>query len=286
MQFDEEKIKLQITSILQEYQKMTAEGRWHDATNLITQARHNFPHDFSVIGKYIEHISRTKDLLLNNMDEIMVLCDCILDNCNLDKIRYVAMQVKAKVLHISGNTEAAIGLLSVLPRFQAALATEQIFEKNSTAHQVWNRKNCYSLLNIMAIKHARTIQCNASLSIQEKVHQLTRMAEAYGMFSEQEGCGFYCIGEEAVCWIAANMASQCGNIHDILKLREAHLNALKKMTELAKSDNVLQELILETYQTMDLVQHQFTILKNSPHPQYATPRKNPEYMEMLRKWDK
>lgn len=286
MQYDEEKTKLQIASILQEYKQMTVEGRWDEASNLITQARRNFPHDFQIMGRYIEHLSRSKDVLLENKDEILVLCDCVLDNCKQDKIRYVAIQVKAKVLHIIGNTDAAIELLSELPRFQAALATEQIFQKGSANYNLWNRKNCYSLLNIMAIKHARTIQYNENLTVQEKVHQLTKLAETYCMFSQQENCACYCIGEEAIRWIAANLASHCCNIHDLVKARESHLHALENMEKLATSDTILQELILETYHTTDLVQRQINILKNSPHPQYANPRNNAIYVEMLSKWDK
>lgn len=286
MQYDETKTKEKIATILHDYRQMMVEGKLSEASGLISRARQNYPHDFQITGKYIEHFSRNKETLLEKKEEIMVLCDCILDNCNLDKIRYIAMQVKAKVLHFSGNTEAAVDLLSVLPRFQAALATEQIFEKHSTEYQMWNRKNCYSLLNIMAVKHARTIQYNAGLSIQEKTRELINLAEVYGTFSQQENSAFYCIGEEAVYWIAANMASECVDIHELIKIREAHLHALNKMEILAVSDPILQELILETYHTMNLVQHQINILKYSPHPQYATPRENPEYMEMLRKWDK
>lgn len=286
MQYDEVKTKLQIASILQEYKQMTVEGRWDEASNLITQARRNFPHDFQIMGRYIEHLSRSKDVLLEKKDEILVLCDCVLDNCKQDKIRYVAIQVKAKVLHIIGNTDAALALLSELPRFQAALATEQIFPKDSAEYHLWNRKNCYSLLNIMAIKHARTIQYNENHTVQEKVLQLTKLAETYCMFSQQENCAFYCIGEEAIRWIAANLASHCGNIHDLVKARESHLHALENMEKLAASDTVLQDLILETYHTTDLVQRQINILKNSPHPQYANPRNNAIYVEMLSKWDK
>lgn len=183
LQYDENKIRAQIENILLDYRNLRVEGKHIEATALIASARQNYPNDFQIMGKYIEDISCHTQSLTEKKEEIIVLCNCILDNCKLDKIRYTAMQVKAKVLHMSGNTDAAIELLSELPRFQAALATEQIFQKDSTEYQTWNRKNCYRLLNLTAIKHARTIQHNADLSPQEKLYRITCMAESYALFS-------------------------------------------------------------------------------------------------------
>lgn len=287
MQYNEAKIQEEIAVVLHDYQQLRVEGKLNDASVLIAQARRVYPNDFHIMSKYIEDISRNNQTLLEMKDEIIVLCDCILDKCNQDKHRFSALQVKAKVLHACGNTESAIELLSSLPKFQSALAIEQIFPKNSAEYRTWNRKNCYSLLNIMAIKHARTVQFDPTISLQEKILRLTNMAENYATFGGHEDSSFYCIGEEAVYWIASNLLMEYdAEIHEIIVIREAHLCAMRKIESLAKTDNILHELLIETYGTTNLIQHQVNILKNSPHPHYAAPRLNTEYMEMLNKWDR
>lgn len=287
MRYDETKVQEEITVVLRDYKRLCIEGKNREASALIMQARQKYPNDFRIMSKYILDISRSFQSLQDNQSEILVLCDSILNNCTQDKLRHVAIQVKAKVLHTCGDTESAIELLSSLPKAQAALATEQIFSKGSAEYRTWNRKNCYSLLNIMAIKHARTIQYDPNIAPSEKIGKLTEIAENYAKFGENEHCAFMCIAEEAVYWIAADLIMKSdSDIHEIIKAQEAHLYAMHKIEKLSKSDLTLQELLIETYGTKNLIKHQISILKTSPYPQYVAPRNDPEYTEMLNRWDR
>ena len=287
MRYDETKVQEEIAVVLRDYKRLCVEGKHNEASAIIIQARQKYPNDFQIMSKYIVDITRSLQGLQDNQEEVLILCDTILSNCNQDKLRYVAIQVKAKVLHACGETESAIELLSNLPKAQAALATEQIFSKESAEYRTWNRKNCYSLLNIMAIKHARIIQYDPDITTSDKIQKLTQIAESYAKFEENENCTFFCIAEEAVYWIAADLLMKSdSDIREIIKIKEAHLYAMHKTEKLAKTDTTLQELLLETYGTKNLIQHHISILKNSPHPHYVTPRNSPEYLEMLNRWDR
>ena len=60
---------------------------------------------------------------------------------------------------------------------------------------------------------------------------------------------------------------------------------MKRMMKLAENDEVLKEQIKVTYKTDDMTDWLLNRLLNSPHPQFASLRENPKYMEMLRRWD-
>ena len=57
-----------------------------------------------------------------------------------------------------------------------------------------------------------------------------------------------------------------------------------KMMELAKTDEVLAELIKATYKNDNMQTWLLNRLLTSPHPQFAKLRENPNYMEMLNTW--
>ena len=142
LRYDELKIQANIENILAEYKRLGVEGRHHDALDLITLARENYPNDFRVMIKYIFAHLRSVEILSTKTVELNHLCDCILENCTQDSIRADALFAKAKIMHHNGNTDDAIKFLDSLPKSQATLLTEQLFSKDSEKYRLWNRRNC------------------------------------------------------------------------------------------------------------------------------------------------
>ena len=290
--YDEAKAKADMDKILAEYQRLFVDGRFSESRNLIVNARKKYPHDYRIMNKYMWDIAggsagNDAETLLKNKDELTQLCDCILEGCTQDNLRVEAINMKAKLLHAAGDTNAALEILSKLPAWYAPIVKEQLFGKDTAEYRYWNKKNCYGLMDVMSIKLARIIRFDPMLSVSEKIERLESMAEAFAEMSQKQDLEFCCIGEESIYAILAGMlTADNALIDDVIRIREKQFRSMGKIMALAKFDEVLEEQIKTTYKTDDMQTWLLNRLLNSPHPQFAKLRGNTKYMEMLNKWSR
>ena len=290
--YDEAKAKADVDKILAEYQRLNVDGRFSESRNLIVNARKKYPHDYRVMNKYMWDTAggsagNDSQTLLKNKDELTQLCDCILEGCTQDDLRAEAINMKAKLLHAAGNTNAALEILSKLPAWYAPIVKEQLFGKDTAEYRYWNKKNCYGLMDVMSIKLARIIRFDPTLSVAEKIERLESMAETFTEISQKKDLEFCCIGEESIYAILAGMLTADNtSIEDVIRIREKQFTSMGKIMALAKFDEVLEEQIKTTYKTDDMQTWLLNRLLNSPHPQFVKLRENPKYMVMLSKWSR
>ena len=288
--YDEAKAKAEVDKILAEYQRLYVEGRFAESKELIVNARKKYPHDYRIMNKYMWDVAggsagNDSKTLLKNKDELTQLCDCILEGCTQDDLRAEAINMKAKLLHAAGDTEAALEILSKLPAWHAPIMKEQLFGKDTTEYRYWNKKNCYGLMDVMSIKLARIIRFDPTLSVAEKIERLELMAEAFAEMSKRKDLECFCIGEESIYAILAGMlTADNAPIDDVIRIREKQFASMERIMKLAETDDVLKEQIESTYKSDDMVAWQLNRLLNSPHPQFAKLRENKKYLEMLNKW--
>ena len=288
--YDEAKAKADVDKILAEYQRLYVEGRFAEGKELIVNARKKYPHDYRIMNKYMWDVAggsagNDSKTLLKNKDELTQLCDCILEGCTQDDLRAEAINMKAKLLHAAGDTEAALEILSKLPAWHAPIMKEQLFGKDTTEYRYWNKKNCYGLMDVMSIKLARIIRFDPTLSVAEKIEHLELMAEAFAEMSKRKDLECFCIGEESIYAILAGMlTADNAPIDDVIRIREKQFASMERIMKLAETDDVLKEQIKSTYKSDDMVAWQLNRLLNSPHPQFAKLRENKKYLEMLNKW--
>ena len=288
--YDEAKAKADVDKILAEYQRLYVEGRFAEGKELIVNARKKYPHDYRIMNKYMWDVAggsagNDSKTLLKNKDELTQLCDCILEGCTQDDLRAEAINMKAKLLHAAGDTEAALEILSKLPAWHAPIMKEQLFGKDTAEYRYWNKKNCYGLMDVMSIKLARIIRFDPTLSVAEKIERLELMAEAFAEMSKRKDLECFCIGEESIYAILAGMlTADNAPIDDVIRIREKQFASMERIMKLAETDDVLKEQIKSTYKSDDMVAWQLNRLFNSPHPQFAKLRENKKYLEMLNKW--
>ena len=288
--YDEAKAKADVDKILAEYQRLYVEGRFAEGKELIVNARKKYPHDYRIMNKYMWDVAggsagNDSKTLLKNKDELTQLCDCILEGCTQDDLRAEAINMKAKLLHAAGDTEAALEILSKLPAWHAPIMKEQLFGKDTTEYRYWNKKNCYGLMDVMSIKLARIIRFDPTLSVAEKIERLELMAEAFAEMSKRKDLECFCIGEESIYAILAGMlTADNAPIDDVIRIREKQFASMERIMKLAEADDVLKEQIKSTYKSDDMVAWQLNRLLNSPYPQFAKLRENKKYLEMLNKW--
>ena len=288
--YDEAKAKADVDKIIAEYQRLGVDGRFAERTKLIVGARKKYPHDYRIMTKYMwdkvgGEAGNNAEILLKNKDEMTQICDCILEGCTQDDLRAEAINMKAKLLHAAGDTQAALEILSKLPAWHAPMVKEQLFAKDTDEYRYWNKKNCYGLMDVMSIKLARMIRFDPALSIDEKIKHIELIVEAFAQMSQNQNLEFFCIGEQAICAALTEMlTAENVPIDDVIRIREKQFVAMKSMMKLAENDSVLQEQIQSTYKTNDIVVWQVNRLLSSPLPQFARLREDSKYMEMLNRW--
>ena len=288
--YDEAKAKADIDKIIAEYQRLGVEGRFAERTKMIVGARKKYPHDYRIMTKYMwdkagGEAGNNAEILLKNKDELTQICDCVLEGCTQDDLRAEAINMKAKLLHAAGDTQVALEVLSKLPAWHAPMVKEQLFAKDTAEYRYWNKKNCYGLMDVMSIKLARMIRFDPTLSIDEKIKHIESIVEAFGEMSQKQDLDFFCIGEQAICAVLAEMLmTENAPIDDVIRIREKQFVAMESMMKLAEEDFVLKEQIQSTYKTDDMIAWQTNRLLSSSYPRFARLREDPSYMEMLNKW--
>ncbi len=287
--YDAEEEKREISNILSEYKKLYLNGEFKKASDIIKKAQKKFPYDYSIMRKYMWDIAggtsgNKAELLLQNKDELERICELILNGCNDDNIRIDALNLKAKLLHAQNDTDGAIGVLSLLPSGYAEQAKEALFEKSSAEYRYWNQRNCYSYVDSMARKLARTIRFDPSLSSNEKIARAEAMAKEFAVMSSKKDLGFFCAAECAIYAVIAGSLSATDDIYDIIRIREKEFCAMRKMTDFAKCNEPFKDSIVSLFKTENIIRYEVERLLTSPHPQLSKLRESPEYLQMLLKW--
>ncbi|MBR2914335.1 MAG: helix-turn-helix transcriptional regulator [Clostridia bacterium] len=288
--YDEEKANAEIDEIVNEYHKLGVIGDFDKQRELIRAAGIKYPYDYRIMVRRMWIVAGGKagndvKRLQENKDELNEISDCILSGCTQDSIRADAVDMKAKLLHANGKTDEAIALLSTLSSWHSKIMIEQLFEKDTKEFRFWNKLNCYGMLDVAAIKLARTIRFDNTLTVKEKIARIEPMGETFYEMSKRKDMGAFCICEKAVYAILAGMlTAENASIDEIIRIRNKEFCAMKRIMNLAQTDEVLQAAIENTYKTQDIIAFESHRLLSSPHPQFTALREFPEYLDMLNKW--
>ena len=287
--YDEEKEKQDIERILSEYGKYALSGETQKRDRLIRDARKRYPHDYRIMDLYLWELAGGRanndpSALLRNADELAGICDCMLDGCTRDDLRADAITVKAKLLHAQGKTDEAMQLLSTLPAWQKPIAIEQLFAKDTPEFRYWNKRNCYGMLDVFAIKYARMIRCDPALSQSEKRARLESTATFFAGVSKEPPTAFFCIAEVSIrAALAEMLVAENAEEKDVIFAYEEEFAAMRKMTALAETDEVLKESIASTYKTASPIEYLIGRLSISDYPPLVKLRKSPAFMQMIKR---
>jgi len=287
--YDEALAEKEVKGYLEKHRKLEVNGQHGEAWEVILEARKKYPHDYRIMNTYMwDKAGGTADndhaVLLENKEEFLQICNCILDGCKIDSIRVGVMNMKAKILHAEGKTEEALGILSQLPVFYSQQIIEQLFHKDTEEYRFHNRKNCYGMIDVMAIKLARSFLFDNELSLEEKLKKTESTAEEFSKLAEKDDLPFFCIAEKAVCSALLDYLAYCGrSTCDMVRIAEKQRLAMTKMVKLSQTDPVLKDCLEETYQTDDLVGMIVKMWNDHPSEAFSKLIESEEYRELFDK---
>ncbi len=161
------------------------------------------------------------------------------------------------------------------------IAKESLFSRDSKAYRRQNRRNAYGLLQVAAMKPARAIRYDPSLTISEKATRMEAMARGFSEMRDGIGEVASCIGASAVYACIPGIWPACdAPMREVTRMRKAQLEALRCLTVLAEQDAVLADCLCGVYGTQDPAAWEAHRLLHSPHTATAAHRRDSDYVTM------
>lgn len=293
MGYDVVKQTEEVRKIREEFLNLQQNGHFKAARELIIKARKDYPHDYVIMSTYMYHMAggdadNDPKVLIERKDEFLQICNCVLDGCSEERWRLEALNMKAKLLHASGDTDGALKILEQFPTWyqSSSQKSEQLFAKNTPEYKYWNRKNLYGLLDVSANKMVRVIWFDNNFSLQEKIAQIEALGEEFSTLRKKNHSAFFVILEQMVY---AELSGKLpfnseDDIPTIIRVREKQFKAFEAMMHIAKTDEVLRESMLKTYKTENVVKFLVDWLSSAQYTRFVRLRENPTYTAMLQKW--
>lgn len=287
MGFDSDRVKAQVAQAIAGYRQLRIAGKYGEASQRITDARASFPNDFQIMILYLQDSVGSGRDLSEHHEELMQICDCILGSCTDESFRLKAISAKAKLHHAAGNTASALDILKQLPTWDvtANMQTEELFTKGSAEYHEWVQRNLYSLTDVTTNKLVRSIWYDAAVSEAERMTRCEAIGDLVGDFRQKSKETVFAIMEHMLFAELSNrLTATNASPEDLIRVLEKRLHAAAAVTEKAKNDPILQELLSKTYQTDDLLRWSVDWLKTATHPPLAALRNHKKYMTMLSKF--
>lgn len=291
MGYDQEKVQAEIDEVIALYEKhcFAKTGR-----EIIEKAYHDYPNDYRIMHYYIWDIcggSADNDpaVLLAHKDDLLAICEKILDGCTEEGIRLGAWNMRAKILHAEGKTEEALEIYHT--KFVNWYATdnqktEQLFAKDTDEYYFHVRKNMYELADFAADKLGRTVFFAPCLSMAEKTEKALQygkmMMDAYEKTSE---AFFLVVAESFLGRMENDLCFRGGTDEEVISVTDLHLAAAKELGAKMKELPPLFDAYdgCPEYQK-DLLGWQIEHLLRAPYNGRAELLENPEYLRVLEKY--
>lgn len=176
MGYDAARIEEEINRFLEEREKLFRAGNVAEYTQLSEKAYREYPNDYRVMNCYMwdkvgDYADNDFSVILANKEEILSICQRILDGCNDVNLRLDAINMQGKILHAEGKTDEAVALYKKeIPNWYltSGQKTEQLFAKDTPefAHQL--RLNMLELGAFAVNKKCKEIWFCNNLSVEEK----------------------------------------------------------------------------------------------------------------------
>lgn len=283
----------EIQELLTQHRQLKMEGMHPEAKVLMEGARKKFPEDFRIMERYLWDVaggtvSPSKEMLNANREDLAKLCDCILSRCMEEPLRLSALNMKAKLFHAEGNTAQALEILSALPSWRecAGNKLEGLYEKDSAEYRYWNHRNLYQLADGTANKLIRSVWYQDDAPIEERISRCEALCELFSQMRKMSDEPIFKIMEHMLYSDLSNLLIfSGGHAEDGIRIQEHVLAAAKELTDAAKTDDVLRELLMSTYLTDNLLHWTLHRLKSSPQEPLARLREHAEYRAMLERYE-
>lgn len=295
MGYDQEKIQADIDEIISLYKKYWTND-YKKARELITKAYRDYPNDYWIMHYYMWNIGgdmadNDPNVLIAHKSEFLSICNKILDGCTEETLRLNAWNMRAKILHAEGNTEAALNIYR--DKFTnwyhtSGQKTEQLFPKDSDEYYFWVSKNMYELIAFAGYKLASVVFFDSSLPINEKAIKAIKFGKLMlNNYNETKEPFFICLANAFLSRMRNYLQYRGGNDEDIIAVTDMNLCAAKIISDLLNNNEPLQQAIFPQKTSVKEDSYLECVLNNLlAHNQQKrlTLLNNPNYIAVINKY--
>lgn len=295
MGYDHEKVQVEIKEVIKEYTEALYTNP-NRATEIIKDAYSKYHNDFAVMSYYMWDIAggaadNDPTVLLKKQNELLLICNKILDNCIDDSLRLGAWNMKAKILHATGQTDKALQIYQ--KHFSDWYQTvgqksEQLFAKHSDKNYYWVQKNMSELAEFAADKLGKAVFFDKELSMTQKREKAILYGELLISASETTKEIFFAIlAYSFLARMQNDFTYRDGSDSDIVLIMEKYLHSAKTLTRKLEDNHALKEVFLanHTYITNgNLLEGTVDYHLNSKNKRKQELLANSEYIKVLEKY--
>jgi len=255
------------------YMELSHQGKQAEMNELVVKAYKEFPNDFWVMHFYTQYLTcgrgndkSVDEKVLERADEAEALCERILEECNIDGIRYEAIGAMSRIHKARGNVDKALESLAVLPNWFSTQGqlSEQLFPKDCEEWRYWLNKNFNELCDFAHNKLLKRIWFFDG-SFEEKISATLRVADYLLKILEDTGY-------EPLYRLIWHTYAEIGRQH---RFAEKH-------GEIAKYYDMGFEYAVKSAHNAGAVKSSLTWLENNPWFEEA--RKHESFTAMLEKY--
>lgn len=292
MGYNTSKIEMEISDAIKNYWDLYYQGKNEEAKELITTARKKYPNDYKVMVIYMWCLAggaadNDPNVLNKHYDEFMQICNTVLNNSTDDKLRIDALNMKAKLYHAKGETEAALEILNTFPDWYhtSMQKIEQLYSKDTNEFKYWIVRNQYELFDFAFNKLIKSIWYVSNDSLSEKISKLETFIDLISTLSRNEGFEYFAYFASKACGeFCGKLAFLDNTIDEIIKFREKQLELAKKVSVIMKKDNILSEYIMPSIEG-DYLKWLVNYFKTSEFNTIKVLRENPKFIKILEKYE-
>lgn len=299
MGYNKEKIQADIDNTVEIYLKSYLKIGAEKTREFITKAYSDYPNDYRIMNYYMWNIAgdaadNDPAVLIAHKDELLGICDKIIDGCTDENIRLGTWNMRAKILHAEGKTDEALNIYNA--KFTNWYGTcgqksEQLFAKDTSEYYFHVRKNMYELAEFAADKFGRKVFFDSSLSMDEKVKHAIHCGDLLlNAFEETEEAFFLMIAESFLGRMENDLCYRGGTDEQVAAIQEKYLFAASLLTERMKKEDTLYHAFYDCRpaerREKPLIGLITDLRMNAKSGRRAELLKNPKYADALKKYIK
>ena len=176
MGYDAARIEDEINKFFEERSKLFRAGKVAEYKQLSENAYKEYPNDYRVMNYYMwdkvgDYADNDLSVILANKEELLSICQRILDGCSDVNLRLNAINMQGKILHAEGKTDEAVALYKKeIPDWYltSGQKTEQLFAKDTPEFAHHLKFNMLELGSFAVDKKCKELWFCNNLSVEEK----------------------------------------------------------------------------------------------------------------------
>ncbi len=209
---DTAKEEVKIREILLAYEKLSRLGKEKEKFDLIAEAYRSYPKNWLIVDKRLDMLCydpyHGNNGLLIHEEEILTLCNRILDKCPQDSIRYSALSVLGGLYRDKGEIDKALEMANRFPPYYMTSGEERENTYQRGTDEWWQavRDNIAELTDQLYVK-LRNCALYCSDGVDAQLHLFAKAEALLTMIYEDGDLGFnHYFLTELYLWMANRYA--------------------------------------------------------------------------------